>query len=141
MTQLRFEQIEPIKLPLVKRFYKQHYPAGKAKSDELIIAAYSGPAMVAVVRFRHIEETRLLTGMVVDTKYRSQGIGAALMAYCQQQILRDQDYCFALEHLENFYCRFGFETTDTTNMPGCLQNLFKRYTQSGKSLKPLQYVA
>lgn len=140
MPTLHFEHIDPIKLPLVKRFYKQHYPGTKPKSDELIIAGYTGQAMSAIVRFRQVAQYRLLTGMAVDGHLRGQSIGSQLLTYCQQHVLQDKDYCFAYPHLERFYQQAAFKTIDAAKLPAELHSLFNRYSASGKDLIPMQFL-
>lgn len=139
MSHLTFEILDPIKLPLVSRLYKAHYPSGKAKKDELTVVAYKESKMVAVVRFRSVEQFRLLTGMLVIPEYRAKGVGHELLNYCQQQILKQDDFCFAYEHLEAFYATHGFETVEMTQLPNSLKMLFERYISSGKKLIAMKY--
>lgn len=73
---LEFQQFDPIKLPLIKRFYKNHYPGSKPKSDEQVIVALKDREIVGVVRFRMIGQYRLLTGMAVEAQSRQQGIAS-----------------------------------------------------------------
>ncbi|MDN3678833.1 GNAT family N-acetyltransferase [Vibrio tapetis subsp. quintayensis] len=139
MTTLRFEQLDPIKLPLIKRFYKQHYPS-KPKSDECIITAYSDTSLVGVVRFRPVGQHRLLTGMVISPHFRGQGFATQLLNYCQKNHLTDHDYCFAYTHLQNLYLQHRFSLIEQAELPQNLKDLFERYTSSGKSLLPMQYI-
>ncbi|MBD0788903.1 GNAT family N-acetyltransferase [Vibrio sp. Y2-5] len=140
MPELKFEHLDPIKLPLLKRFYKQHYPSTKPKSDELLIVAYRELSMVAVVRFRSIAEYRLLTGMAVDETKRGEGIGSQLLNYCLDEILADKDFCFSYAHLQNFYEQASFKKIDVEELPNELRTLFVRYSQSGKNLIPMQFL-
>ncbi|WP_159656101.1 GNAT family N-acetyltransferase [Vibrio atypicus] len=139
MSVLTIETLDPIKLPLVARLYKQYYPSGKAKKDELTIVGYEQANMVAVVRFRNIEEYRLLTGMLVVPEQREKGFGHQLMAHCREQILTANDYCFAYQHLESFYTQHGFITQQEQQLPNSLKQLFQRYSNSGKKLVAMQY--
>lgn len=141
MPELKFEHLDPIKLPLLKRFYKQHYPSTKPKSDELSIVAYSGLSMVAVVRFRSIAEYRLLTGMAVDDSKRGEGIGSQLLNYCLNEILAANDFCFSYSHLQHFYEQANFKKIDIEELPNDLKTLFLRYSQNGKDLIPMQFFA
>lgn len=140
MTMLRFEQLAPIKLPLIKRFYKQHYPSAKAKSNEAIVVAYQNVQMVGVVRFREIEQYRLLTGMLISPECRGKGFGHQLLAHCQENYLTSTDYCFAYAHLQGLYQQHGFSCIDSTALPANLRSLFDRYSNSGKSLLAMQFV-
>lgn len=139
MSTLHFETLPPIKIPLIKRFYKQHYPGTKPKSDDLIITAYETHYMVAVVRFRHVANYRLLTGMAVAEDKRYQGLGSQMLKYCQNTVLGNTDYCFAYQHLTPFYERYGFHSIATQELPAELKTLYLRYTEHGKSLIPMRY--
>jgi len=139
MSSLHIEVLDPIKLPLVARLYKAYYPSGKAKKDELIIAGYSDNQLTSVVRFRSVEQYRLLTGMLVVPEHREKGLGHQLMTYCEEQVLINQDFCFAYQHLESFYGQHGFQLVEPQQLPNSLKNLFERYSQT-KKLVPMQYM-
>ncbi len=138
-TNLTIEALEPIRLPIIKRLYQQHYKAGKPKKDELIITAQIDNQTVAVVRFRTIESFRLLTGMLVLPEYRGGEVGKALLAHCRDHVLNTQDYCFAYSYLEEYYTGHGFTTIDKELLPASLKALLLRYTSSGKDLIPMQF--
>lgn len=139
MNELRIETLDPIKLPLVSRLYKAHYPSGKAKKNEQTIVAYHQQQLIGVVRFRPIEQYQLLTGMLVIPEQRGKNFGHALLLHCQQSICNDATYCFAYPHLEDFYQQHGFATVEQSILPACLKQLFERYTGSGKALIPMHY--
>ncbi|WP_254413555.1 GNAT family N-acetyltransferase [Vibrio furnissii] len=140
MPTLQFEPIDPIKLPLVKRFYQQHYASTKPKRDELMIGAYGNQGLCGIVRFRTVAQYRLLTGMAVESTQRGTGIGHALLHYCQAHILQQHDYCFAYAHLTEFYRKACFIPIAAETLPAELQTLFKRYSSSGKDLIPMQFI-
>lgn len=139
MSHFDIQQLDPLKLPLVQKMYKAHYPSGKAKSSELIYVCYETNKLAGVVRIRAIDSWRLLTGMLVDPAFRGSGIGHALMDHCQANALTHNDYCFAYKHLEHFYSQHGFLTIDSEELPAQLRSLFERYSRSGKSLVPMKY--
>tara|TARA_Y100001956_G_scaffold5226_1_gene4690 strand:+ start:22260 stop:22685 length:426 start_codon:yes stop_codon:yes gene_type:complete len=141
MSTLSIEVLDPIKLPLVTRLYKQHYPSGKAKKDELTVVGYLNQQMAAVVRFRTIEHYRLLTGMLVIPEQRGEGFGHQLMAYCRADVLGENDYCFAYQHLEGFYSQHGFVSVEQDALPNSLKQLYLRYSNSGKKLIAMHYQA
>lgn len=141
MSNLSFDILDPIKLPLVSRLYKAHYPSGKAKKDELTVVAYHEGKLIAVVRFRSLEQFRLLTGMLVVPEHREQGIGHKLMEYCQHSVLQHGDFCFAYEHLEAFYAAHDFKAVEPHQLPNSLKMSFERYVNSGKRLVAMQYQA
>ncbi len=136
---LSIEVLDPIKTPLVTRFYKSHYPSGKAKKNEHILVGYLDKTLVAVVRFREIDGFRLLTGMLVDPAYQGKGLGHALLKHCENNELTSKDYCFAYSHLESFYAQHGFQALESDDLPNSLKNLYLRYMGSGKSLTAMQF--
>ncbi|MEZ9230221.1 GNAT family N-acetyltransferase [Vibrio amylolyticus] len=139
LSELTIAVLPTIKVPLVNKIYKDYYPSGKAKKDEHIVTASSLGSIVAMVRFRHIEQYRLLTGMLVTPEMRALGVGHQLLEYCQENELTSRDYCFAYTHLENFYKQHHFCTIEPTELPNSLKNLFERYVNSGRSLIPMQF--
>ncbi len=140
MNLLTITRLDPLKHPLVTRFYKTHYPSAKAKRDEATYVGYYQHQLVAALRLRQLENCRLLTGMVVAESYRGQGFAHQLIRYCQQQTLDQTDYCFAYPHLTHFYAQYGFAVIDVEQLPETLKNLFIRYINSGKNLIPMHYL-
>jgi len=51
MNNVIITQLDPVKVPLVKRFYKEHYPTGKANKSELIYSLLLDNELCGVVRF------------------------------------------------------------------------------------------
>ncbi|MGF1752573.1 GNAT family N-acetyltransferase [Vibrio makurazakiensis] len=139
MNNVIIEQLDPIKLPLVKRFYKEHYPSGKANRSELILTLTIDASIQGVVRFRTVENYRLLTGMAISTNHRYKGLGHSLMKHCKNDVLGSSDYCFAYRHLEAFYSAHGFQLIDSSELPHPLHVLYERYTNSGKDLIPMHF--
>jgi N-acetylglutamate synthase-like GNAT family acetyltransferase len=140
MDTLKFGILDPIRLPIAKKLYKQHYPAGRPKSDERMISASFGSATCALVRLRSVDSYRLMTGMLVLPEYRQRGVAHLLMKYMVDNELQTNDYCFALPHLASFYAQHGFQATSQDDLPAALKNLFIRYTGSGKSLVAMRYI-
>ncbi|OIQ25332.1 GNAT family N-acetyltransferase [uncultured Vibrio sp.] len=139
VSELTIAVLPTIKVPLVNKIYKDYYPSGKAKKDEHIVTASSQGSIVAMVRFRHIEQYRLLTGMLVIPEKREHGIGHQLLDYCQSNELNNNDFCFAYTHLEKFYKQHNFYAIEPAHLPNSLKNLFERYVNSGRSLIPMQF--
>ncbi len=137
---LIIEVLNPIKLPLIKKLYKAHYPAGRAKRDELIITATSEGSIVALLRMKTVETSRLLTGMIVVPQVRGTGVGKALLAHCEENVFSYGDYCFAFMHLESYYAQYGFKTIDSSALPNSLKMAYQRYVDSGKDLIPMQFI-
>lgn len=139
MTTFKFSVLDPVKIPLVKKIYKSHYPAGKPKSDERIIVATQESQIVAIVRLKSFDQYRLMTGMLVIPEYRGLGVGHQLMQYLYSNELTGNDCCFALTHLQGFYAQHGFRPLDAHALPNKLKQLFERYTASGKALIAMRY--
>ncbi|HHF2979062.1 TPA: GNAT family N-acetyltransferase [Vibrio diabolicus] len=133
--------LNPIKLPLIKRLYKAHYPSGRAKKDELIITASHKGEIVALLRLKTVDRSRLLTGMLVIPTLRGTGIGKELLTHCKNNVFIDGDYCFAFTHLESYYSKHGFKTIDYSELPHPLKMAFQRYIDSGKDLIPMQFIS
>ncbi|TOM54970.1 GNAT family N-acetyltransferase, partial [Vibrio parahaemolyticus] len=83
---LIIEVLNPIKLPLIKKLYKAHYPSGRAKKDELIITASRGGVIVALLRLKTVEQYRLLTGMLVIPEVRGTNVGRTLLEHCENKV-------------------------------------------------------
>ncbi|CAM3170449.1 GNAT family N-acetyltransferase [Vibrio mytili] len=142
MTQsLTIEVLNPVKLPLIKKLYKEHYPSGRAKSDELIVTANRYGNIVALLRLKNVDTTRLLTGMLVIPELRGTGVGHTLLKHCENNVFTVDDYCFAFRHLESYYSDHGFKTINSSELPHCLKQAFQRYVQSGKDLIPMQFLS
>lgn len=139
MNNVVITQLDPIKVPLVKRFYKEHYPTGKVNKSELVYSLTCERELKGVVRFRAIEKYRLMTGMVIAKESRGLRLGDKLMEFCIENTLTQHDYCFAYEHLEHFYTKHNFIKIEPRSLPSCLLSLFDRYTNSGKALIPMHY--
>ena len=84
--------------------------------------------MIAVVRFKSVEENRLLTGMLVVPEFRSQGLAHQLMSYCEQHVLQRGFLFLPIQNLKAFissmvcHALFG-------SLPNTLRGLFERYSQ------------
>ncbi|CAM4320926.1 GNAT family N-acetyltransferase [Vibrio neonatus] len=139
MNSLTIKYLEPIRLPILKKLYKSHYPSAKIKGGEQILVAESNSSIVGVVRFRTIDKWQLLTGMMVIPEARQQGIASRLLQHCKTDILNDSVYCFAYQHLQAMYSAHGFRCIDLEVLPSTLQKLYLRYTQAGKPLIIMQY--
>ena len=129
---MRIEQLDPIKLPLITRLYKAHYPSAKLKKEELTIVGYVDDDLVCVARLRTLENYRLLTGMLVIPSYRGSGLAHQIMSYCKDSILAKGDFCFAYAHLEKFYAKHNFKTIEPEQLPKHLRVMFERYSHKKK---------
>ncbi|MGF1689512.1 GNAT family N-acetyltransferase [Photobacterium japonica] len=139
MRKLSFHLLEPLRFPLINRFYKAYYPAGKAKRDETIWIGEDNSGIQCCVRFKHFEDYQLLTGMLVHPEQRGQGQGQQLLSAANSQIVAVPCYCFAFDYLESFYQAAGFQTLPIEALPEPLRSRLSRYQGSGKALIPMRY--
>ncbi|SMY39107.1 GNAT family N-acetyltransferase [Photobacterium andalusiense] len=141
MSPIRYQQLNPIRLPIINKLYKDFYPAGKAKRDEILWVGESQQGVICCVRFKYIGELQLLTGMLVKPEYRNQKIATQLLQHATPQIQQKPCYCFAFKELEALYQQAGFITLQPQQLPHDLQQRFERYCHSGKKLIPMHYNA
>lgn len=139
MSNLRFHRLETLRFPLINRLYKAHYPAGKAKKDEIIWVGEDTSGLVCCVRFKQFEHQQLLTGMLVHPAHRGQGHGLALLAAVKTQLQSLPCFCFAFRHLEGLYTSAGFRPIADADLPEALASRIRRYRQSGKDLMAMQF--
>lgn len=139
MSKLRFHPLEPLRFPLINRFYKSHYPAGKAKKDEIIWVGEHTSGIICCVRFKQFDHYQLLTGMLVHPEQRGTGIAKLLLTATQEQLTRSPCFCFAFSHLEKLYQDSGFVVMPEGELPEPLASRIQRYRQSGKDLIAMQY--
>ncbi|KLV04991.1 GNAT family N-acetyltransferase [Photobacterium ganghwense] len=139
MNKLRFHPIEPLRFPLINRLYKQHYPAGKAKKDEVIWIGEDNSAIHCCVRFKQFDGFQLMTGMLVIPDARGQKQGQQLLVAAQSQLEQAPCFCFAFSYLVDFYQATGFVPVPESELPESLQSRLTRYRLSGKSLVAMIY--
>ncbi|WP_158175039.1 GNAT family N-acetyltransferase [Grimontia hollisae] len=137
MHNYRIAPLDPQRFPLVMRFYKTHYPAGKPKKDEVIWTIEGSLGIKGAVRFRQFGDFQLLTGMLIDPALRRQSIGASLLIAVEQQIKVKTCYCLAYSHLKTMYEKVGFATIAVSELPEDLHGRYLSYCNSGKNLIPM----
>ncbi|OLQ77582.1 GNAT family N-acetyltransferase [Photobacterium proteolyticum] len=139
MSKLRFHPLEPLRFPLINRFYKSYYPAGKAKKDEVIWVGEDNSSIICCVRFKQFDNYQLLTGMLVHPEQRGMGLTKQLLTGCYQQLIETPCYCFAFAHLETLYQGANFIALPESELPEPLLSRLRRYRQSGKKLVAMRY--
>lgn len=139
MNNIKFHLLEPLRFPLINRFYKMYYPAGKAKKDEIIWLGENTSGIICCVRFKQFDQYQLLTGMLVHPDLRGSGIGKQLLNAASEQLTHQPCFCFAFSHLEKMYQDAGFAVITESELPEPLASRIRRYRQSGKALTPMQY--
>jgi len=139
MSKLRFHPLEPLRFPLINRFYKSYYPAGKAKKDEVIWVGENNSGIICCVRFKQFDHYQLLTGMLVHPGQRGTGIARSLLTASNQQQIDTPCYCFAFSHLEALYQEANFVVIPENELPEALASRLQRYRQSGKDLIAMRH--
>jgi len=139
MSKLRFHLLEPLRFPLINRFYKSYYPAGKAKKNEVIWVGEDNSSIICCVRFKQFDHYQLLTGMLVHPERRGAGIARLLLTACNQQLNVTPCYCFAFRQLEQLYHDANFAVIPENELPEVLASLLQRYRQSGKDLIAMRH--
>ena len=139
MSNIRFHPLEPLRFPLINRFYKSYYPAGKAKKDEIIWVGENTSGIICSARFKQFDQYQLLTGMLVHPEHRGRGIGKQLLSAANEQLSSLPCFCFAFSHLEQMYQNAGFVVLTDSELPASLASRICRYRQSGKILTAMLY--
>lgn len=139
MSDYHFAPLDPLRFPLVARFYKSHYPAGKPKKDEIIWTLEDPAGLGGAVRFRQFTHYQLLTGMLLAPRLRGQMLGDRFLTAIQPQIQDKPCYCFAYRYLESLYANAGFVLIDPASLPEELRGRFQSYCHSGKDLIPMRH--
>ena len=141
---LQHRLINRLRFPLVKRFYQAYYPAGKANKADPIWVLEDNKQIRVCLRLKQFQHCQLLTAMVTHPDFRNLGLGQALLNALHhdesQPLSAKQCYCFAFEHLENFYQSSHFSRISEECLPEELKQRFRAYTQSGKRLVPMIFL-
>lgn len=130
---LELRKLDKVYLPLIKKFYKDHYSGSKPKSSDLSFGLYQEDKLIGVIRFKPINQNYLLLGMAIHSNYRRRGFGGILLALSLHEMSDKPCFCFALSHLTSFYGSH-FDLLESANLPDELSQLFNRYSDSGKDL-------
>ncbi|NVZ26157.1 GNAT family N-acetyltransferase [Pseudomonas gingeri] len=119
---------EPLR-PLLNKFYRAHNSSMRSAGDgQLWVARCDG--IIAGLSLTAVAEGFWLTGLLVDPRWRGQGIAGQLIARAR----RDAEgpvWLFCHPDLRDFYTRQGFSLA--TALPQPLAERLARYSRS----KPL----
>ncbi|MBU77042.1 MAG: GNAT family N-acetyltransferase [Pseudoalteromonadaceae bacterium] len=124
MTALKFCLLEPIKTPLVNKFYDKHGARGRACKADQVWVCYSGLEIIAACRIQNQSGSLFLSTLYVDDAWRGQKIASQLLT----TLITAQNasiFTFAYQNLIDFYVQNGFNCTLT--LPNSLQSLFELY--------------
>ncbi len=125
---MKLGTLEKIKYPLVAKFYKAYYPAGKIKAEDEVYYCSLSSEIAALAKLRPLTDGAFLTAMVTHPDHRNQGLARSLLEY----ILEKQCsgiYCFASSLLRPIYLSFGFVELNKETLEGEVQALYFQYSK------------
>ncbi|PUA26576.1 MAG: hypothetical protein B0W54_22790 [Cellvibrio sp. 79] len=128
-----FQAIEPARLALVDRFYRNHgYKVKCAVNEQVFVLANAAGDFVAAARFVPQPSGHYwLRNLLVDPQIRGHGLASHLMLECKPRIAPLGCYCFALPHLTEFYYRLGFER-NPDHCPADILTNYQKYRARGR---------
>jgi len=133
INQYNYLQLEPIKYPLLNKFYALEKAKSKASSHDIVWITKHLDIIIAAARLAPLPGNyRLLTGVYVAVDYRSQGIARRLVSQCC--LNQESIYTFALSPLEAFYQQLGFTTLTASDLPCELAQRFNAYVKQGRKI-------
>ncbi|SIO24672.1 GNAT family N-acetyltransferase [Salinivibrio sp. ES.052] len=139
MDNYHIHSLEPLRFPLVARFYKTHYPPGKPKKDELIWVIDAPNGICGAVRFQQRQDYQLLTGMLLHPHLRGTGLSHHLLDAVQPILAQRPSFCLAFRPLTTLYAQHGFICADSHDLPDDLASRYRSYCQSGKDLVAMRH--
>ncbi|WBA08529.1 GNAT family N-acetyltransferase [Salinivibrio kushneri] len=139
MDNYHIHPLEPLRFPLVARFYKTYYPPGKPKKDEHIWVVDGPSGLCGAVRFQQRQEYQLLTGMLLHPQLRGSGLSHQLLDAVRPLLAQRPSFCLAFRPLTTLYVQHGFNSVDTQALPEELAMRYQSYCHSGKDLVAMQY--
>ena len=119
------------------RFYKQqHYSAGLLGFDNVYIIKHEDVIIAAVI-LSALEKDNLqlfLHGLVVDEKFRHQGLASQLLGYARGIHLSQSIVCFASNELSEFYQSNNFEPSNEKQLLAPILFRYLRYKKTNNRL-------
>lgn len=133
MPSITYHHLEPIKFPLVNKYYQAQGSNNRAsKNQQVVIAKNQENQIVGVARLSPIDNHWLLTGVHVAQSVRGQGIASQLVnTLCERQSMV---FTFAFEHLTALYQGCGFEIIVPADIPCELAQRFNAYVKQGRKI-------
>lgn len=135
------ELVPTIWFPLVKKFYQAYYPSGKPNKADPIWAVKQQGQILAAVRLKQFADYQLLTAMVTHPDHRNQGLGHHLLDTLQAILNQKACYCFALNHLTEFYKSGHFQEISPEQLPEELEKRFRAYQSQGRKITSMQFIS
>lgn len=135
MSEIIYQQLDPIMVPLVNKFYQTCGVRGRAiRQDNVVVAKVNG-TIVGAARLTQKEGNCLLVGVYSAPDFRNLGIAAALI----KKLLNNSQepiFTFAYKHLVPWYMRMMFTPMPP---PENLKPYFDAYLKQGRKLTCLAY--
>lgn len=148
------ECVDPLRLPLVNRFYKNCRYSAKAGRGELVYALHQEGSIQAATRLvpysfrgQDLQQLMTLTGserrtdhclflrsMCVQAEKRGQGLGTALLQAVIEPLNKAFSYCYPFSHLHDFYAQIGFKQVAQEQVPGFIAEPYQRYCRQGRDI-------
>ena len=130
MEEFIVESLEPIKYPLVNKFYQEFKVRGRAKSHDLVWVLKQGSQILAVAKVVPVEQYSLLSGVFTHPNWRGKKLATQLV----KTIIASHTkpiYTFAYTHLSTWYHSLGFKPDKAQAE---LAALFLAYRQQGRDI-------
>ncbi len=120
-----FQRVDAERFPLVDRFYRaQGYKVKCAAKERVYAIVHKDDGFIAAARLVPQSSGHYwLRNLLVASDYRGQGLATGLMRYLLPDLAPQGCYCFALQHLGDFYSALGF----TLNPDHCPKDILATY--------------
>ncbi len=138
MSDIHYQLLDPVQLPLVNKFYKLHRVRGRAKRHDVVYVAKVNNEIVAAAKLVNVEQNYLLAGVYTAQNHRGQGIGLGLISTIldDTQVQKKTIYTFSYDDVISFYLALGFSLK--SQLPHALAQLFEVYRSQGRKITVLQ---
>ena len=131
---LSIQLLDPIKLKLVNKFYKQSRNSGKASRSDQVWVIRNPQEIVAALRLIDVKCDLLLRSMCVKPELRKQGLGTFLLEGIVDALAIKDCYCYPFTHLVTFYRVAGFEEVAVDVVPEWISTPYHRYKGQGRDI-------
>ncbi len=134
-------EIEPLRWPLVAKFYKANGHKGKPCGDDRVLALLKQGEIVAAVRLSpQPQGCLLLRGLWTAQTLRNQGLGSELLLQVHNRFADQPIWCYPYAHLDGFYRRNGFSSYPAAQAPDPIRQRWTRYRAKGHDYLLMAYL-